>query len=152
MKVTLLAYTQMTPVPAVDAPLSLGAGTPQENLIEYAGRVCYRSDALMGKSPTFIAARVREGHEDIIEHVRFVFQVERAQLDRALLMLASQPTVQYTDLGDDVWIFSMNARNIRDFWVKTNSQLAQELMRSAAAVVPAVFVDANTSFQEATSV
>ena len=148
MKATLLAYTQMIPVAAEDAPLSLGAGTPQENLIEYAGRVCYRSDALMGRSPTFISARVREGHEDIIEHVRFVFRVERASLDRTLLMLASQPTVQYTDLGDDVWVFSMNARNIRDFWVKTNSQLAQELMRLAAVVVPAVFVDASTSFRD----
>lgn len=151
MKATLLTHTQIIPIPAKDATLPLGTGTPQENLIEYAGRVCYRSDALMGRSPTFIAARVREGHEDIIEHVRFVFRVERAPLDRTLLMLASQPTVQYTDLGDDVWVFSMNARNIRDFWVKSNSQLAQELLRLAAAVVPAVFADASASFQVAAS-
>lgn len=39
-----------------------------ENLIEYSGRLCYHSTAKMGKAPNFIAARVREGHEDIIEH------------------------------------------------------------------------------------
>lgn len=40
-----------------------------ENLIEYAGRLCYHSTAKMGNAPGFIPARVREGHEDIIEHV-----------------------------------------------------------------------------------
>lgn len=39
-----------------------------ETLIEFAGRVCYRSTARMGTAPGFIAARVREGHEDILEH------------------------------------------------------------------------------------
>ncbi len=44
-------------------------GTYAENLIEYAGRVCYRSTNRMGAAADFIADRVREGHEDIIEHV-----------------------------------------------------------------------------------
>ena len=46
-----------------------GYGTFAECLIEYAGRVCYHSTDKMGKSPNFLRARVREGHEDIIEHV-----------------------------------------------------------------------------------
>ncbi len=142
MRVTLLAHTRLLPVPVEEAPLALGAGTPQENLIEYAGRICYRSDAMMGKSPTFIAARVREGHEDIIEHVRFVFKVEGLALDRTLLLLASQPTVQVTDLGHDDWVLSMNARNIRDFRAKAGSALADELWRLAAAILPTVFAGA----------
>ena len=142
MKVNLLSYTQINPDLGAGNPLQNGAGTPQESLIEYSGRVCYRSDALMGKNPAFIAARVREGHEDIVEHVRFVFGLDGVPLDRTLLLLAGQPTVQYTDLGADSWVFSMNARNIRDFWVKSQSPLGMELMRLAEPIVPAVFRDA----------
>lgn len=40
-----------------------------ERLIEYAGRVCYRSTEKMGHAPGFIQARIKEGHEDIVEHV-----------------------------------------------------------------------------------
>lgn len=39
-----------------------------EKLVEYAGRVCYASEANMGKNEDFIGARLRSGHEDIIEH------------------------------------------------------------------------------------
>lgn len=45
-----------------------GLGTFPENLIEFAGRVCYKSTDAMGNAPDFIAARIREGHTDILEH------------------------------------------------------------------------------------
>lgn len=45
-----------------------GHGTPVESLIEYAGRVCYRSTDKMGQSPNFLHARAEEGHLDIFEH------------------------------------------------------------------------------------
>ena len=77
MVVELLAYTQRNPAltPASvqglgDLPtLWQGKGTYAENLIEFAGRVCYRSTHRMGTAGDFISDRVREGHEDIIEHV-----------------------------------------------------------------------------------
>lgn len=43
-------------------------GTFSEKLCEYAGRVCYASEEKMGNNPDFVAVRLREGHEDIIEH------------------------------------------------------------------------------------
>lgn len=46
-----------------------GMGTFAENLCEYAGRVCYKSTTKMGHAPNFLRDRIREGHEDIIEHV-----------------------------------------------------------------------------------
>jgi thymidylate synthase (FAD) len=46
-----------------------GTSTFQENLIEFSGRVCYRSTESMGRSKGFLAARMNEGHEDIVEHV-----------------------------------------------------------------------------------
>ncbi len=141
MNVILLAHTQPNPTLDADHVILRGAGTPQEGIIEYSGRVCYRSDGLMGKNPGFIAARVREGHEDIVEHIRFVFRIEGAPLDEAILRLAALPTVHYTRLAADAWIFSLNARNVRDFWVQSQSQMAQAMARQANAITPSVFVD-----------
>lgn len=141
MNITLLAHTQLNPALEATHPVRRGAGTPEEGIIEYAGRVCYRSDGLMGKNPGFISARVREGHEDIVEHIRFVFRVEGAKLDEAILRLASLPTVHTTRQSDEGWIFSLNARNVRDFWVQSRSALAQEMARLANAITPSVFVD-----------
>ena len=139
--VTLLSFTQMDLARLDETPIPAGAGTLQENLIEYAGRICYRSDAKMGHNPTFIDLRVREGHEDIIEHVRFIFRVTEQPLDREVLKLVSLPTVEFTDLGGDSWIFSMNARNVRDFWRSSDSELAAAFANLAGPVVPAVFRD-----------
>ena len=140
-KVTLLSYTRMDATRLAGTPIPAGAGTVQENLIEYAGRICYRSDARMGHNPAFIDLRVREGHEDIIEHVRFIFRVAGQPLNRELLKLIALPTVEFTDLGDDAWIFSLNARNVRDFWRSSDSELAAEFARLSGPVTPAVFRD-----------
>ena len=141
MKIFLLAYTQFEQTLSFESPLRNGLGTLQENVMEFAGRVCYRSDAKMGYSPDFIALRVREGHEDIVEHVRFVFRLEGQPLDSTLLFLANQPTVEYTDLGDQNWIVSMNARNIRDFWLKSQSELGAQLVNLAFPIAPSVYGD-----------
>ncbi len=108
VNVSLLAYTQLNPKLAdLPADLANGTGTPQEDIIEYAGRVCYRSTARMGHSPDFLAARIREGHEDIIEHASATFLVEgisRAcshQLVRHRIASFSQESQRYTDLGDN---------------------------------------------------
>ena len=54
---------------ASDTPMiASGGSTFADNLTEYAGRVCYRSTAKMGHAPSFVQARMREGHEDIAEH------------------------------------------------------------------------------------
>lgn len=43
--------------------------TPQEAIVEFAGRTCYRSVDKMGHAPKFLQARMTEGHQDIFEHV-----------------------------------------------------------------------------------
>ena len=77
MKIELVAYTQANPALNQEtaqvvgdlATIWNGQGTYAENVVEFAGRVCYRSTHRMGTAPDFIVARVREGHEDIIEHI-----------------------------------------------------------------------------------
>lgn len=98
MRVELLAVTQYL----------RGAGTPEE-LIEHAGRVCYRS-ASRGDAGAFIRARLRDGHESIIEHAAATFElsgISRAcshQLVRHRLASYSQESQRYTAMDAPEWV------------------------------------------------
>lgn len=80
-----------------------GNGTPEE-LLEHAGRVCYRSES-RGEPGKFLMARVREGHESLIEHASATFEisgVSRActhQLVRHRIASYSQESQRYVDLS-----------------------------------------------------
>jgi len=81
-----------------------GDGTPEE-LLEHAGRVCYRSES-RGEPGQFLQKRIREGHESLIEHVSLTFEisgVSRActhQLVRHRIASYSQESQRYVDLSD----------------------------------------------------
>ena len=84
-----------------------GGGTPEE-LLEHAGRVCYRSES--GGDPCrFLRARIREGHESIIEHASATFEVSGIsrscshQLVRHRLASYSQESQRYVDMSDPEW-------------------------------------------------
>ena len=76
-----------------------------ESLIEHAGRVCYRSQS-RGDPAAFLRARLREGHESIIEHASATFEISgisRActhQLVRHRLASYSQESQRYVDMSD----------------------------------------------------
>ena len=84
-----------------------GNGAPKE-LLEQAGRVCYRSEG-SGDPGAFLSARVRESHENIIEHASATFEVSgisRAashQLVRHRLASYSQESQRYVDMSDPEW-------------------------------------------------
>lgn len=81
-----------------------GNGTPEE-LIEQAGRACYRSEP-RGNAADFIRRRVAEGHESIIEHASATFDISgisRAcshQLVRHRIASYSQESQRYVDMAD----------------------------------------------------
>jgi len=85
-----------------------GDGAPEE-LLEHAGRVCYRSKG-RGDPGSFLRARVREGHESIIEHASATFEIggiSRAashQLVRHRLASFSQESQRYVDMSDPAWV------------------------------------------------
>ena len=85
-----------------------GDGTPEE-LLEHAGRVCYRSES-RGDPVKFLRSRVREGHESIIEHASATFEISgisRAashQLVRHRLASFSQESQRYVDMSDPEWV------------------------------------------------
>ena len=98
MKVELIAITRYL----------RGNGTPEE-LLEHAGRVCYRSES-RGDPGEFLRARVREGHESLIEHASATFEVSgisRAcshQLVRHRLASYSQESQRYVSMSDPAWV------------------------------------------------
>jgi len=85
-----------------------GDGTP-EQLLEHAGRVCYRSQG-GGTPEKFLQARMREGHESIIEHASATFEISdisRAashQLVRHRIASYSQESQRYVDMSDPGWV------------------------------------------------
>ena len=117
-----------------------GDGTPEE-LLEHAGRVCYRS-AGRGDPGRFLRARVREGHESIIEHATATFEISgisRAcshQLVRHRVASYSQESQRYVSMSDPEWVLppavegDPKARAIWDGFaeeVKTTYQALREL-------------------------
>ncbi len=79
-----------------------GEGGP-EGLLEFAGRSCYRS-VPRGQPGKFLQARIREGHESIIEHTSVTFEItgiSRAcshQLVRHRIASYSQESQRYVDM------------------------------------------------------
>ncbi len=85
-----------------------GDGTPEE-LLEHAGRVCYRSKS-RGDPAKFLRARIREGHESLIEHAAATFEIRgisRAcshQLVRHRLASFSQESQRYVSMSEPEWV------------------------------------------------
>ncbi len=144
MSFELVAFTRPNPALSPEtlagisdiAALWRGQGTFQENLIEYAGRVCYRSTHRMGTAPNFIVDRVREGHEDIIEHVVVTFRVAHTQAPATWRTVNRHCEV--TPAGEDAWLVSGNTR----VWLDLLRQgIGLEALPSLRAVAPRVYAE-----------
>jgi thymidylate synthase (FAD) len=122
MRVSLQAYTQQNPALTRERVAHLGdlatiwdgQSSFAENLIEFAGRVCYRSTHRMGTAPEFISARVREGHEDIIEHV--VATLRFSGSDAPLRWRLANRHSEISEVGPGEWLVSGNTRVWLDFF------------------------------------
>ncbi len=83
-------------------------GYPEE-LIERAGKICYRSETRSDLAG-FIHARIRQGHESIIEHASASFEISgisRAcshQLVRHRIASFSQESQRYVDMSDPEFV------------------------------------------------
>ena len=144
MQAQLVAYTQQNPAlhPALLelqgdlATIWKGYGNYPDQLIEYAGRVCYRSTHRMGTAPSFITARVREGHEDIIEHVVATVRFRGGNEPLRWRMLNRHCEV--SELGDGDWLVSGNTR----VWLHLfRADVGLEALPLLAQISPAVFAE-----------
>ena len=147
MQVEVIAFTQPNPALTPDivaeqsdlATIANGHGPFPEQLIEFAGRVCYRSTHRMGAAPEFIAARVREGHEDIIEHVVVTLRVRGTVAPRDWRTLNRHCEV--SQLADDDWLVSGNTRVWLDFFRRGIAREAIPLLRQVSPKVYAEYDD-----------
>ena len=147
MKTELVAYSQANP--ALDpaeliemsdlATIWNGASTFPENVIEYAGRVCYRSTKRMGTAPRFIINRVKEGHEDIIEHIVATVRVRNSEQPLRWRMLNRHCEV--TQEADGGWLVSANTRVWLDLFRRGIGLQALPFLQSIAPKVYAEFAD-----------
>ena len=128
MNIELIAVTQYLQ----------GNGTPEE-LLEHAGRVCYRSKG-RGNPAKFLQARVREGHESIVEHLRFIFEVDQVPSQDILNIYCAAQGIGLTLRPESVLI-SANARTLRDAVRHTKTDLALDLLDVASKECPAIFYD-----------
>jgi len=95
--------------------LPQGEGGP-EAILELAGRACYRSEP-KGDPARFIQARIREGHESIVEHVSFTFDIHgisRAcshQLVRHRIASYSQESQRYVEMSAPEYVMPPSVAN-----------------------------------------
>lgn len=151
MPARLLAWTQrnpaLTPESAADfsdlAALWAGKGPFAENVVEYAGRVCYRSTHRMGTAPDFIPARVREQHEDIIEHIWAT--VEFTGSDDPLRWRLVNRHCEVAEAGPQRWIVSGNLRVWLHFF---RAGMALEALDLVRPIAPGVFAELGEREQE----
>ena len=144
MHIELLAYTRpnpaLNPAELLDmsdlATIWKGQSTYQENIIEYAGRVCYRSTQRMGTAPNFISARVREGHEDIIEHIVITLRIRGS--DEPLRWRMLNRHCEVTQDAEGSWIVSGNTRVWLDF---LRRGIATEALPVLYAIAPNVYAE-----------
>lgn len=85
--------------------------TEAEELVEYAGRICYGEKSLRhikeGSAPEFILARLEDGHESIVEHASATVEIVcnrnvSHQLVRHRLASYSQESARYCVYENDV--------------------------------------------------
>lgn len=87
----------------------VGGEGASEALLEHAGRTCYRSEP-RGEPGRFLKARIREGHESIIEHASVTFEIggiSRAcshQLVRHRIASYSQESQRYVDMSAPAFV------------------------------------------------
>ena len=147
MKIELVAYSQANP--ALDpadllemsdlATIWNGASTFPENVIEYAGRVCYHSTHRMGNAPRFIINRVKEGHEDIIEHIVATVRVRNSEQPLRWRLLNRHCEV--TQESDGSWLVSANTRVWLDLFRRGIGLQALPFLQAIAPKVYAEFAD-----------
>ncbi len=144
MHVELLAYTQRNPALTVESVATIGdlgaiwqgkADYP-ENVVEFAGRVCYRSTHRMGAAADFIADRVREGHEDIIEHLVVTLRITDSLEPLRWRLLNRHCEV--SELGSGAWLVSGNTRVWLDFFRRGVALEAVPILRTLA---PGIFAE-----------
>ncbi|MFA5021415.1 MAG: FAD-dependent thymidylate synthase [Patescibacteria group bacterium] len=114
-------------------------------LIEAAGRTCYKSDKRItpGSAVTFVKSILLSGHESVIEHSWLAFLLQdihaQAMID---LLLANHLLVITRHLGANNYLVSGNARMFRDLFKRRAGHyyyFEREMIDQLAEIAPILF-------------
>ena len=99
-----------------------GTGTHQENLMEYAARLCYRSTHKMGKAPNFLRSIIDRSHLDVTEHTTITLRL-RDETDAIYSIYAENRHLDLTFSG------STDAdRGLGDYLITANARVWLDLL------------------------
>jgi len=109
-RVQLLAFT------TVEQACHIFGWQDGEALIEYAGRKCYANEDKCGTDPDWIQARIKDGHESILEHASATFlivcsRVVTHELVRHRIASYSQRSQRYVKESEPRYIIPAEIRN-----------------------------------------
>ena len=112
-------------------------------LIEKAGRICYKSeykiDGTLEGAENFIRARIKQGHEGILEHAQLILEVPSIVAGQ----LSASPHITITDRERPKrCLVSGNVRSFRD--VIRSGVVAITLMDFLSSKYPSFFKDVNS--------
>ena len=135
--VSVMESASTTFLPDPPEEILRGSGTDPEVLSEFGGRLCYRSVDRMGKADSFVVARIREGHEDVIEHahISVIYAGFPAPINRYMHQ-EWLPTLQK-------WILTGNLRAWRQWFEENNRESSTwgKFLQAVGPHAPRVFAD-----------
>jgi hypothetical protein len=82
-----------------------------------------------------IVGRVEAQHGSILEHNRFVWELE-AQIDEVNEVLLDTSFLTFTKLSEDQWLLSGNLRTIAEYYQQKDSLFTKALVDSIFEVTP----------------
>ncbi len=112
--------------------------------IELAGRTCYKSEDKITEdsASNFVKMILNNGHLSVLEHSRFILQVDRMTAN-AIKLLEDREYISITSLPHDEAIISANARAFRELLQRTDlaSHFCSVILLELRKVCPIVFDD-----------
>lgn len=93
-----------------------------EDLIEYAGRLCYNVENKTGSGLGWIQDRIKDGHESILEHASATFQIKCSrvvthELVRHRVASYSQRSQRYVNESEPRYITPPELEEVKLSWI-----------------------------------
>lgn len=102
--------------------------------IEKIGRICYKSEDLITEKSAapFVKRLFESGHHAMIEHYRFIVEVEELVYN---LLISSEHSKYLTFTNDKRCVISASARGLNDMYIKLCNDRDRHLDDSAADII-----------------
>lgn len=102
--------------------------------IEYIGRTCYKSTDKIseGSAENFVSGLVKSGHEAMLEHASFIFQIDYGvfvmmkDILEELMLYGFESRIHFTS-DNQIYLMSGNVRSFRDFFKALSAKINMQI-------------------------